>query len=105
MVTVLVTQNGHKVMVGGTTHVFWVQHRSLEVQHPFENPRFHCMTFENSFMGMKQKYNMVHHIPKYSKPNYDHGQTPFDQQNNMLKFELRKLSMFPNVIKIEFLGC
>ena len=50
---VLVTQNEQKVMVGGTTHVCWVQHRSLEVQHPFENPKFQCMTFENSFMGMK----------------------------------------------------
>ena len=53
LVMVLVTQNKYKVMVGGTTQVCWVQHRSLEVQHPFENPRLHCMTFENSFMGMK----------------------------------------------------
>ena len=53
LVMVLVTQNKYKVMVGGTTQVCWVQHRSLEVQNPFENPRLHCMTFENSFMGMK----------------------------------------------------
>ena len=53
LVMVPVTQNKYKVMVGGTTHICWVQHRSLEVQHPFENPRLYCMTFENSFMGMK----------------------------------------------------
>ena len=47
---------------------------------------------------------MVHHIPKYSKSNYDNGQTPFDQPNNMWKIELKKLSMLPNVIKIEFLA-
>ena len=47
---------------------------------------------------------MVDHISKYSKSNYDHGQTPFDQQNNIRKIELKKLSMFPNVIKIGFLG-
>ena len=47
---------------------------------------------------------MVDHISKYSKSNYDHGQTPLDQQNNMWKIELEKLSMFPNVIKIEFIG-
>ena len=53
LVLVLVTQNKYKVMVGGTTHVCSVQHRSLEVQHRFENPRLRGMTFENSFMGMK----------------------------------------------------
>ena len=47
---------------------------------------------------------MVHHISKYSKSDYDHGQTPFDQQNDMWKIKLKKLSMFPIVIKIEFLG-
>ena len=82
-VTVIATQNKYKVMVGGTTHVFWERHRTPEVQHRFENPRLHCMTFENTCKGMKLKYNMVHHIPKYSKSNYDHGQTPFKQQNNM----------------------
>ncbi len=50
---VLETQNGYKFMRGGTTHVGWVQHRSLEVHHQFENPREHCMTFENAIMGMK----------------------------------------------------
>ena len=47
---------------------------------------------------------MVHHIPKYNKPNYDHGQTPFDQQNDMRKIELKRLYMFPDAIKIEFFG-
>ena len=53
LLMVLATQNKYKVMVGSTNHVCWVQHRGPEVQHPFENPRLHCMTFENSLMGMK----------------------------------------------------
>ena len=53
LVMVLVTQNKYKVMVGGTTHVCWVRHRTPEVQHRFENPRLHCMTYENTCKGMK----------------------------------------------------
>ena len=53
LVMVLLTQNKYKVMVGGTTPRLLGATSSLEVQHPFENPRLHCMTFENSFMGMK----------------------------------------------------
>ena len=53
MVMVIVTQNGQKVMVDGTTHVCWVQDRSLEVQHQFEYPRLQCLTFDNLFMVMK----------------------------------------------------
>ena len=49
LVMVLVTQNKYKVMVRGTTHVSWVQHRSPQVQHQFENPRLRCVAFENSF--------------------------------------------------------
>ena len=53
LVMVLATQNKYKVMVGGITPVYWMQHRSFEVQHPFENPRLPFMIFENSFMEMK----------------------------------------------------
>ena len=38
LVMVPVTQSKYKVMVRGTTHVSWVQHRSPQVQHQFENP-------------------------------------------------------------------
>ena len=44
---VQVTQNAQKVMVAGTTHVRWAQHRSLKVQHLFEKPKLRYMTFEN----------------------------------------------------------
>ena len=50
------------------------------------------------------KYNMVRHIPKYIESNSDHGQSHFNQQNNMWKIKLKNLWMFPNVRKIEFLG-
>ena len=80
---VLLNQNGYKFMRGGTTHVCWVQHRSLEVQHPFKNPKLHQIPSENSSIRMKYKYYMVHHIPKYIKSNSDPGQTHFDQQNKM----------------------
>ena len=80
---VQVTQNGHKVMVVGTTHVCWAQHRSLKVQHMFEKPKLRYMTFENSFMEGNRNIAWFIIFQKNSKSNSNHGQPSFDQENGM----------------------